>query len=80
MIGQFSNFSGRRFDQVQKVGRDQHHCEGFGGEVKDSPDNEIQEEAASEVLPGEGETVHDEGGGEPVEVHDENLKPKITLD
>ena len=44
--------------------------------VKDGPYDEVEEEAAGEVLPGESEAVHDEGGGEPVEVHDEELDPQ----
>ncbi len=29
-----------------------------------------------EILPGEGETVHDEGSGKPVEVHDQSVQSR----
>ena len=55
------------------------HGQGLGREVQDGPDDEVEEETASEVLPGEGEAVHDEGRGEPVEVHDEQLQPESGM-
>ena len=54
----------------------QDHGQGLGGEVQDGSDDEVEEEATSEVLPGEGEAIHDEGGAEPVEVHDEEVNSK----
>ena len=53
-----------------------NHGQGFGWEVQDGADDEVEEEAAGEILPGESEAVHDEGGGEPVEVHDEEVDSK----
>ncbi len=53
----------------------QDHGEGLGGEVQDGPDQEIEKEPPGEVLPGQRQTVHDEGRREPVEVHDQRLQP-----
>ena len=47
------------------------HGEGLGGEVQDGSDEEVEEETPGEVLPGQGQPVHDEGSREPVEVHDQ---------
>ena len=52
------------------------HGQRLGREVQDGSDDEVEEEAAGEVLPGEGEAVHDEGRGEPVEVHDDQVEPE----
>ena len=57
----------------------EHHRQCLGGKIEDSPDDEIEEEATGEVLPGEGEAVHDEGGAEPVEVHDEEVDPESRV-
>ena len=51
----------------------QHHSQSFCGEVKDGSDDEVEEKSAGEVLSGESEAVHDEGGGKPVEIHDQDL-------
>ena len=37
----------------------QHHGQGLGWEVQDGADDEVEEEAAGEILPGESEAVHD---------------------
>ena len=52
----------------------QDHGQGLGGEVQDGSDDEVEEEAAGKTLPGESEAVHDEGRGEPVEVHDDQVE------
>ena len=36
-----------------------NHGQGFGWEVQDGADDEVEEEAAGEILPGESEAVHD---------------------
>ena len=37
----------------------QHHGQGLGWEVQDGADDEVEEEAAREILPRESEAVHD---------------------
>ena len=73
---------GRRPDGVRILSANilsQEHGQRLGREVQDGSDDEVEEEAAGEVLPGEGEAVHDEGRGEPVEVHDGQLESESGM-
>ena len=51
----------------------QDHGESFGGKVENGADDKLEVETAGQLFPGERDPVHDEGGGEPVEVEDQSL-------
>jgi len=57
-------------------GLHEHQGQGLRGEVEAGADQEVQEKSTCEILPRQRESVHDEGGGEPVKVHNQSVTPE----